>query len=308
MNFLLAFIFAVTLPTFDDFRRTDRVRRQAGQWQSVDTDRLMRVPSSLVIDIAKRNPDDWEIQWGAAELLNDWKQKQPQFEMALTLSGTNSAVALRYACAAAAEHQAAIASRWLAYCQLHEQTNCVPWLAELWLRRVCGATKEFREPKGGDMMFRDCSGNAARARIRALEAAGYSKYAARRIGFLPKLYAVQMAQDLRREKPAANLDVFLLGVARAMQTDATFIVTELAGESLESAVWDRRTDSPEKMSRLEAMMERRLALTQLLQETERRVDVVPEERMVMYFDDLLFRGEAVAMQRLSLEIGSVPVR
>ena len=307
MNLALAIVLAAVLPTFEDFREADRARRESRQWQSEATARLTQVEPSRLLDVAKKHRADWELQWGAAELLTDWKQKRPQFEVALAASGTNTAVALRFACAAAAERQDKLALQGLEYCQRHDKTNNVPWLVELWVLQAQGESDRF-EPTGAGPVFRDCSGNAAHARIRMLEAVGYSKYAARRIGFLPKLYAIQMAQDLRRGKHAEYVQQFLLDVAKAMQSDPTFLVTELAGQSLENAMWERQKDSPAKMARLDELATRRTALGDLIQEMERRVDAATEERMVQYFDDLLLVGEIEAMRRLGRDLGRPPKR
>jgi hypothetical protein len=308
MSLALAIVLAASLPTFEDFREADRARRESRQWQTGTAARLMQVEPGRVLDVAKKRRDDWELQWGAAELLTDWKQKRPHFEAALAASGTNSAIALRFACAAATERQDKLAQQWLEwleYCQRHDKSNNVPWLVELWLLRAQGGADRFKPTSAGSM-FRDCSGDAARAQIRMLETIGYSKYAARRIGFLPKLYAVQMAQELRRGQHAEHVQKFLLDVAKAMQSSPTFLVAELAGQSLESAMWERQKDSALKMARLDDLAARRSALGDLIQEMERRVDAATEERMVNYYDDLLLLGEIEAMRRLGRDLGPLP--
>jgi len=305
MSVALAIALAAALPTFEDFREADHARRESRQWQSGASARLMQVEPSRLLEVAKKHRADWELQWGAAELLTDWKQKRPQFEVALVTSGTNTVVALRFACVAAVERQDKLALQWLDYCQRHDKTNNVPWLTELWVLRAQGESDRF-EPTGASPVFRDGSGDATRARIRMLETIGYSKYAARRIGFLPKLYAVQMAQDLRRGKHAEYVQQFLLDVAKAMQTSPTFLVAELAGQSLESAMWEHQKDTPGKMSRLDELATRRTTLHELIQEMERRIDSATEERMVAYFDDLLLLGEIEAMRRLGRDLGPPP--
>lgn len=307
MSLALAIVLAAALPAFEDFREADRARRESRQWQSEMAGRLMQIDPSRVLDAAKKHRADWELQWGAAELLTDWKQKRPKFEAALAASGTNTAVALRFACAAAMEHQDKLALQWLDYCQRHDKTNSVAWLAELWVLRAQGEADRF-EPTGAGPVFRDCSSSAARARIRMLETVGYSKYAARRIGFLPKLHAVQMAQDLRRGKHDGYVQQFLLDTAKAMQADPTFLVTELAGQSLESAMWDKQKDSPAKLARLDDLGARRMALGDLIKEMELRIDTATEQRMVRYFDDLLLVGEIEAMRRLGNDLGPPPKR
>lgn len=301
MSLVLAIVLGA-LPTFEDFREADRARRESGQWQTEKLVRLMQVEAARVMETAQRHRHDWELQWGAAELLSSWKLKCAFFEAALAGSRTNLGVALRFACAATVEREDKLAAQWLGYCQRHDKTNSVCWLAELWLLRAQGEADRF-EPTGAGPEFRDYGAGAARARIRILEAMGYSKYAARRIGFLPKLYAVQMAQDLRRGKHEGYVQQFLLETAAAMQQQPIFLVTELAGQSLESAIWAMQPDSPRKAARLEELAERRAWLTEMLEEMEKRVDAAPEERMVRYFDELLLLGELEAMRRLARDLG-----
>lgn len=296
------FFLLVALPSFEDFREADRARRESGRWQSEAIARWMQVDTNHLLDVAKRERHDWELQWGAAELLTNWQQKRSQFELALTASRTNVAVALRFACAAAVQKkQSELALRWLEYCQRHDKTNSVAWLAELWVLCAQGEADRF-EPSGAGPVFRDYSGEAARARIRMLEAAGYSKYAARRIGFLPQLYGAQMAQDLRGGRHEGYVQEFLMETAKAMQRSPTFLVVELVGQSLESAMWGRREDSPAKVARLEELAERRAMLEGLIRDMEQLVDRAIEERMVRYFDEVLLLGEIEAMHRLRRDL------
>lgn len=295
-------LLAAGLPTFEEFREADRTRRASQQWQSEPSVRLTQVEPSLVLGVTKKHRGDWELQWGAAELLSDWKEKRTQFESALMGSRTNVAVALRFGCAAAVEGQTELATKWLEYCQEHDKTNSVSWLAELWMLRGMGEADRF-EPTGAGPVFRDYAEEAARARIRVLEAGGYSKYSARRVGFLPQLYAVRMAQDLRKGNHADYVEKFLLDTAKVMQVAATFLVAELAGESLETSMWERQKDSAMKETRMEALTTRRATLGGLLREMEKRVDAATEEQMVRYFDDLLLLGEVEAMKRLGCEVG-----
>ncbi len=299
---LALFSVAAALPTFEDFRQVDRARRAAQQWQSETAARLTQPDLSLVRKAAAKHRADWELQWGAAELLSAWEEKRACFEVALKQSGTNVAVALRFGCALACEEKPEPALQWLAYCQQHDKSNAVPYLAELWVLRKMGDEDRF-EPTGAGPLFRDYAEQAARARIRLLEAAGYSKYAARRIGFLPSLYAVRMAQDLRKGSHAAYVEQFLLDTAKAMQTAATYLVTELAGESLETAMLDRQKDSPLKETRLEELERRRASLGELVREMDQRVELATEARMVQYFDELLLLGEIEAMKRLGRDVG-----
>ncbi|MCX7887302.1 MAG: hypothetical protein N3B01_08655 [Verrucomicrobiae bacterium] len=301
MTWLLCIVLGAWLPSFEDFREADRARRESGRWQSEALARLMQVNPARVLEVARRHSHDWEMQWGAAELVSDWKLKRARFEAAVAGSGTNVAVAARFACAAAAERDDALAMRWIEHCQRHDRTNSVSWLVELWLLRAQGEADRF-EPTGAGPVFRDYAEGAARARIRVLEAMGYSKYSARRIGYLPKLYAVEMAQQLRRGKHEPYVREFLLETAAAMQRDAVFLVTELAGQSLETAMLALRPDSPAKQARLEELAERRVWVQEMLGELEQRVDAASEERMVRYFDELLLLGELEAMRRLAREL------
>src|SRR5208282_562579 len=83
--------------------------------------------------------------------------------------------------------------------------------------------------------FHDYATEAARARIHTLEAAGYSPYAARRLGFMPDMAVLAMAQESAGkpiQKPAARM---LLALARAMQDRPMYLVSELVGQTLERA-------------------------------------------------------------------------
>ena len=303
MSWLLAILLAATLPSFEEFRAADRGRRESRQWQSDESARLLRVDPALVTRVADKQRDYWNIQWGAAELLEDWKQKQPRFEAALAKSGSNVMVALRFACAAAEAGQSERALKLLEHCQQQDATNRAPWLVELWVLREMGDADRF-EPTGAGPQYRDGADEAARARIRVLEVAGYSKYAARRVGFLPKMHTLRMAQDLRRGHHEGYVSEFLLETARAMQTGATFLVEDLVGQSLESAMWERQTSSPGKETRIEELAVRRASLTKLVQQMEPLADTATEEEMVRYYDNLLLIGEVEAMKRLAREVRS----
>src|SRR5260221_7192898 len=102
MNLLLVVVLAASLPTFEEFRRADRERRESGQLQTAESMKLLRIDPELIVRTAKKHPNDPLIQWGAAELFTDWEQKRAQFEKVIASSTTtNVAVALRFGCAAA---------------------------------------------------------------------------------------------------------------------------------------------------------------------------------------------------------------
>jgi len=290
---------AENLPTFEDFRSSDRERRATGQRETVDSLRLMHVDLVRVARVATENPKDPEVLWGAAELGGDWST-------ALAAGGTNAVVALRFACARAVKHDYVTALHWLRYCESHDVGNLVPWLGELWVLRQQGQTPESFHPPESATAYRDYAVPAARARVRVLEKAGYSPYSARRIGLMRNTFVESMAQDLSRDSVAQKSTApFLLKVARAMQSRLTFLITELVGESLERAVL---TSQPERKvevaeTRLQEIDDRREQLKQLVADTEQRTaDFTTEAEMVQYFDDVLSFGEEIAMKRLQLTV------
>ncbi len=80
---------------------------------------------------------------------------------------------LRYACAAAQQKEEDVAFPLLHFAEKNDEGNAVPWLVDL--RLLEWDSKEFADlkaPTSGTMCFRDYAVEAARARIRLLEAAG----------------------------------------------------------------------------------------------------------------------------------------
>ncbi len=305
MNFLLAIIVAVSWPTFEQFREADAERRAARVQQTDAAAALMRVDAEAVAAVARERASDPVAQWGAAELLTDWKRRQEFFESALAVSGTNTEIALRYACAAAVNSQPETAARWLAFCEQRDPTNAAPWIAEVWMARGNEAKLKALQLPEGMVAFQDYAAQAARARIAVLERAGCGKYAARRIGFMPAMDAVRMAQELKGSAFPVGVEQFLKRAARAMQGGTPYLVTELAGQSLETVMWGREPDSARREARLDELAQRRWMVGDLVMQMERRVSTATEQQMVDYFDDLLLRGEVSAMQRLSRELGNV---
>ena len=286
---------AASLPSFEDFRRADRERRLTGQRQTAESMALMRVNPKLIARVGIENPNDPDLLLGAAELGGDWSA-------VLVAGGTNAVVALRFACASAVKRDYETALRWFRHCQTNDTGNAVPWLGELWvLRQQDKMPEAFRAPDGA-MDYRDYVVPAARARIRALEKAGYFPYAARRIGLMQSTFVESMAQDLSRDMKAPRAAPFLLSVARAMQRRSTFLLTELVGQTLEHATLaaQPKADEKEIETRLEEIDTRRDELKQLVAVTERRTaDFATGSEMVKYFDDVLAIGEEAAMKRLA---------
>ena len=303
--------FAAPLPTFDDFRRMDRERRVSGQLQTAESLDLMHVDASLITQTAEQHRDDPILQWGAAELLTDWTRKQAQFEAALAVSGTNAAIALRFACDAAQNGKLDTAQTWLQHCQKIDPSNAVPWLVMFWIASKQGAPLDAIQPPACATQFHDAVAQAARARIRLLEVAGYSPYAARRVGVLgmdPVLPS--MLRELAKQKlpdPAAQL---LLTAAQAMQYEPLLII-ELVGQSVEGMLLRARSGaetSPEIAARLEHLAARRESIKRVAADMERIVDAATEPEMVQYFDDILTVGEEGAMNRLARAVQNRPAK
>src|SRR5580700_5514107 len=97
---------AQALPTYEDFRRVDRMRRMTGQLQTAELLRLTDIDRGLIQRVVQQATNDYQIVWGAAELVRDWPTKHALFDAAWNASETNMEVALRYACAAAEAHDA----------------------------------------------------------------------------------------------------------------------------------------------------------------------------------------------------------
>lgn len=284
MPLLLWIALAATLPGFEDFRRADLERRQTGVWETLALRELTRVSTAAVANVATKRPQDALVQWGAAELLPDWPSRQRYFESALALSGSNTMIALRFTAAAVHAGQGAAAEAWLRYCQRQDPSNAVPWIVEAAWWRQRDVVRERLLPAGAGTEYRDGASEAARARIRVLELVGYSPYAARRLGYSPELPVLAMARQL----PASD---WSRRVARAMQRGPTFLVTELAGQSLENAL----EPTPERTAELKERREALLALTARVGEA---VDTAREDELVRYFDDMLLLGEEEALKRL----------
>jgi hypothetical protein len=295
------------LPTFNDFSRVDRDRRSSGQLQTAESLELTHVDPALILRTAGQHRNDSQIQWGAAELLTDWTQKQAQFETALAVSGTNAAIALRFACIAAAKAgQSDLARTWLRRCQNVDPTNAVPWLADLWLSQKGGTTAKFQSPTTATR-FNDYVAEATRARIRALEASGYSAYAARRLGSETERPVLSMVHELVRAKITEPAHL-LAGVAASMQ-HGTFLITELVGQSLEKALLTAQaasTNSEAAVVKLEQLTARRNKIKQLVADTGRFVDAATEAEMVQYYEDVLTFGEEEAMNHLAKATKKTP--
>ncbi len=83
------------------------MRRMTGQLQTAELLKLTQIDRALVERVAKQGTNDYQLIWGAAELIGDWQTKRALFESALAASGTNLEIALRYACEAAVNHDPA---------------------------------------------------------------------------------------------------------------------------------------------------------------------------------------------------------
>ena len=123
MNLFLIVLLAATLPGFGDFQRIDRSRRLTGQMLTAELMSVSRVEPALILRTVQQHPNDPQLLWGAAELLTDWPRRRALFESALTATGTNAGVAVRYACASAKQGDAEVASVWLHDCQRRDKTR-----------------------------------------------------------------------------------------------------------------------------------------------------------------------------------------
>jgi hypothetical protein len=300
------------LPTYEDFRRVDWARRATGQLQTAELMKVTQIDRGLIQRTALQATNDFQVVWGAAELMGGWTVKRTLFESALAASGSNVAVALRYACVAAQQRDEDVALPLLHFVEKKDEGNAVPWLVEL--RLLQWESKGFAElklPAPGTAHYRDYAGEAARARIRLLEAAGYSPYAARRLGFAPDTIAVGMARELTEQPIEKAAAPFLLGVARAMQERPMYLLTELVGETVERAATaagvEGQTGAEVSMRNVE-LDSRREEIKALMTAVERdAVDVATETEMVQYFNDVLNLGEEVAMRRLGGKVGGKPL-
>jgi len=302
---------AAPLPGYEDFRRVDRTRRLTGQMLTAELLKVSQMDAELISRTAKEHADDPKMLWGAAELLVDWTGRREFYERALAANGTNVIVATRFVCAAAKQGDAAVALPWLRYCRKQDNDNTVPWLAELWLLRARGQpTVLSNAPPVWTTNFRDYSVEASRARIRLLEAAGYSRYAARRLGFTPDSPAIVMARDLCKPPVNETTATLLKDTAQSLQQRPQFLLSEFVGETIERTLMGMRPDadtSVEVRFRSVELDKRREELKDLLAEVEHNtVDFATEAQMVQYFDDVLDKGEETAMKRLAEAVRGKP--
>jgi hypothetical protein len=294
---------AQPLPTYEDFRQVDRTRRMTGQLQTAELLRLTDIDRGLIQRVVQQATNDYQIVWGAAELVRDWPTKHALFDAALTASGTNMEVVLRYACAAADGHDPETAITLLHLVEADDSANIVSWFVEMdLLMAQKKGLAGMKSPPSWAIRYRDYAADAARARIHTLEAMGYSPYAARRLGFMPDTPVLAMAREYA-ERPIDKAAVPLLStLARAMQARPMFLVTELVGQSLERAVMnvgvDGQTGSEVSLRNVE-LDRRRDDIRTLLSAVEQNAgDVATEWEMVQYFDNVLSLGEEIAMRRL----------
>ena len=297
-------VFAEPLPTFDDFRRIDRMRRLTGQLQSSELLKVTHMEPALILGAIASQTNVTELALGAAELLGDWAQRRTLYETALRTSSNSLPVAVRFACAAAKQGETELALHWAKYCQEKDSDNTVPWLTELWVRLQRKQPRQFAQnPPNWVANYRDYTTEACRARIRVLELAGYSAYSARRLGFRADSDALVMARDLC-QPPVDEINRRLLkDSGEALQRRRQFLLSELVGQTLErsaTAYSGDAANSIEVQSRNDEMETRRDRLKQRLQEIERNiVDFATESQMVQYFDDALALTEEEAMRRLA---------
>lgn len=300
------------LPTYEDFRRVDQARRLSGLLQTEDLSKVLQIDRLLLQRTAMRATNDFQVVWGAAELVASWPIKRKLFDTALEASGTNVMVALRYACAAAEQKDEDLAYPLLHLVEKRDEGNAVPWLVEL--RLLEWDSKEFADlklPTSWTIHYRDYAVEAARARIRTLEAAGYSPYSARRLGFAPDTPVLGIARNLIEPPIDTAAGPFLLSVARAMQDRPMYLLTELVGETLEHAVMATGVGGQtgaEANARAIALDRRREEIKALVSSVDRdTADVATEAEMVRYFDDVLNLGEDVAMRRLVGKVQGHPL-
>ena len=300
-------VFAEPLPTFADFRRMDQTRRLTGQLQTAELLKITRLDPELITGVVRRNTNDAQLAWGAAELLTEWPVRRALFETTLAAMSNRVPVALRYAGAAARQGEYDNALKWARFCQAQDGDNTVPWLVELWIlaQRKLGQHLE-QNPPVWTTNFRDYTADACRARIRVLELAGYSAYSARRLGFKPDSDALFIAQNICHPPFDEATKRLLRSSGESLQQQRQFLLGELIGQTLERTMLALVPDADrngEVRARLEAIGTRRERLRQRLADIERNtVDYATEAQMVQYFDDVLAAGEEAAMQKL---IGSV---
>jgi hypothetical protein len=287
------------------------MRRMTGQLQTAELLKLTQINRALIERVAKQGTNDYQLIWGAAELIGDWQTKRGLFESALVASGTNLEVALRYACEAAANHEPATALPLLHAVEKDDTANIVPWFVELNLLRAQNkGVADLKTVPSWAIRFHDYAAEAARARIHTLEAAGYSPYSARRLGFMPDTPVLAMARDCADKGIDKATMPLLLAVAHAMQDRPIYLVTELVGQSLERAAIQVGADgqtnsatlgpSAEISLRTVELERRRDEIKGLLSAVGDKIaDLATESEMVEYFDNVLSLGEELAMQHLA---------
>jgi len=304
LNLPSSIVCAQSLPTFDDFRRVDRLHLAAGAFQTQDLFKPPQLNYGLIQNAARQATNDYQIVWGAAELIGDWPTKHALFDSALTMSRTNLEVALRYACAAAGNQDLNTALPLLHLAEKQDPANIVPWFVEWYAVRVqLNRLADVRLPTGDSVHYQDYAANAARVRIRTLEAAGYSAYSARRIGFVPDMPVLTMARDWIGRPIEIAVAPTLLTMARAMQENRIYLVTEMVGQSLELAALAAGASDPTRnpaKPRSAVLFQRRNEIQALLSSMERSiVDLATESELIHYFDNVLALGEEAAIRRLS---------
>jgi hypothetical protein len=276
----------------------------SGQFQTAELLKITQIDPGLIQKTARQATNDYQVVWGAAELSGNWQIKRNLFESALSASKTNLEVALRFACAAAENHDSETALPLLRVVEKQDSANIVPWFVEMQLPPAQKqGLADLRLPPSWAIRYRDYAANAARARIRALEAAGYSAYAARRLGFTPDTPVLTMARAYTKKPIEKAATPLLSTMARAMQDRPVYLVTELVGQSLERATTAADADEPTNAVASVRSVEldrRRDEVRELLTAMERNiVDIATESEMVQYFDNVLSLGEEVAMHRLA---------
>ncbi len=291
------------LPGFDEFRRMDRMRRLTGQLQTAELLDLTRVNPAGIKAVLEKHPHDFQMLWGAAELLTSAEDRKTSYQSAIEFSGTNIAIVIRYACAAVAARDFDSALTWSRYAQKKDADNLLAWLVEMSVLRQQGRATETVSLPASANRLRDYAVEAARARIKVLEAMGYSRYAARRLGFVPEQHPLTVIRDMSQAGFREEDGPTVRAAGQFMQELATFLLQELVGQTLERAALRARSDaatSPEVRFRNVELDQRRDLLRAILADVERHVvDYATEEEMVEYFDWVLEKGELAALKKLS---------
>ena len=284
------------------------MRRTTSQLQTTELLKLTQIDRALIERVAKQGTNDYQLIWGAAELIGDWPTKRALFVSALAASGTNLDIALRYACEAAVNHDPATALPLLHAVEKGDTANIVPWFVELNLLLAQDKGVADLKVPSWAIRYHDYATEAARARIHTLEVAGYSRYSARRLGFMPDTPVLAMARDCAEGKIDKATAPFLLAVARAMQDRPFYLLTELVGQSLERAAIQVGVDeqpSAEVSLRMVELGRRRDQIKGLVSAVgDKIVDIATEPEMVEYFDNVLSLGEELAMHHLAEAVQS----